>query len=60
MRQPRYCLAHQPDISFNITRASHFSTPPTLVHKPPYPSWHTLSPIIMKKVLNFQENEDRI
>ena len=66
MRHPRYCLAHYPGISFNITSASHFRmppTPPTLAHQPPYPRWHTtngLSPVIMNEVFNFQENEDRI
>ena len=63
MRHPRYCLAHHPGISFNITSASHFSmppTPPTLAHQAPYPRWYTtngLSPIIMNEVFNFQENE---
>ena len=66
MLHPRYCLAHHPGISSNITSVSHFSTsptPPTLAHQPPYPRWHTtngLSPIIMNEVFNFQENEDRI
>ena len=35
MRHTRYCLAHHPDISSNITNATHFSTPATpakLVH----------------------------
>ena len=58
-----YCLAHQPGISFNITNSSHFSTPPapsTLAHQPRFLHWHTtngLSPIIMKEVFNFEENE---
>ena len=63
MRHPRYCLAHHLGISSNITNDTHFSTPSTLstlAHQPPYPPLHTtnvLSPIIIKKVFNFQENE---
>ena len=62
MHQPRYCLAHHPDISSNVTNVTHFSaspTPPKLAHEPPYPRWHNtndLSPI-MNKVFNFQGNE---
>ena len=44
MHQPRYCLAHQPGISSNVTNATHFSMPltsPTLAHQPPYPCWPT-------------------
>ena len=51
MRHPRYCLTHHPDISSNITNATHFSTPPkkptlaytptlpTLAHHPRQPRW---------------------
>ena len=63
MRHPRYCLAHHPGISSNITNTTHFSTPPatsTLAHWQPYPHWYIttgLSPIIMNEVFNFHENE---
>ena len=49
-----------PGIASNITNANHFSTPPKLVHQPPYSRWHTtngLSPVIMNQVFNSQENE---
>ena len=36
MRYLRYCLA-----PWNITNATHSSTPPTLGHRPPYPRRHT-------------------
>ena len=44
MRHPRYCLTHHPGISFNITNATHCSTPATpttLAHRPLYPRWCT-------------------
>ena len=44
MRHPRYCLAHHPGISSNITNATHFSIPltlTTLAHRPLYPCWCT-------------------
>ena len=40
MRYARHFLAHY-NVSSNITRAIHFSMPPTLAHQPPYPRWHT-------------------
>ena len=60
MRHSRYCVSHHPGIFSNITNATHFKTPTTLVKQPPYQRWHTrngLSPIIMNEVFNFQENE---
>ena len=44
MRHPRYSLTHHSGISFNITNATHFSTPATpttLAHRPLYPRWCT-------------------
>ena len=41
MCHPRYCLAHHPGTSSNITNATHFRTPPTPANQPPYPRWHT-------------------
>ena len=41
MRHRRYCLARHPGVSSNITNATHFSTPPTLAHQPPYLCRHT-------------------
>ena len=44
MRHPRYCLTHHPGIFFNITNATHCSTPATpttLAHHPLYPRWCT-------------------
>ena len=43
LRLRRYCLAHHPGISTNITNATHFSTlptPPTVANHSPYPRWH--------------------
>ena len=41
MRHPRFCLAHHPGISCSITNATHFSKPPTLANRHPYPHWRT-------------------
>ena len=43
MYHSRYCLAHYPGISSNITNATDLRTPPTpitLAHQSPYPRWH--------------------
>ena len=40
MRHPRYCLAHHPAISSNITNSTRYSVPPKLAHYPPHPRWH--------------------
>ena len=42
MRHPRYCLKHQPGISFNITNSTQFSMspmPPTLALHPRHTCW---------------------
>ena len=36
MRYPQHCQLTT-NISSNITNATHFSRPPTLIHQPPYP-----------------------
>ena len=40
MCHPRYCLAHHPGISFNISNVTHFSTQPTSPRLARYPRHH--------------------